>query len=122
PSSTVQTVVARQKGAGSDNTFWLGLHTDLVRFTVNNLPLEAPAAPIPTGRWTHVAASYDGTQMVIYVGGLEASRLASAPPLAASTSGVTLGADLNGSDPDVGDRFFHGRLDQVVLYNRALSP
>jgi hypothetical protein len=120
PSATAQTVVGRQR-TGFDNAFWLGLNDAVVRFTVNDHALEAPAAPLATDRWTHLAATYDGARMTIYVGGAEVARQAATPPLPTSSSGVTVGADVNGSDPDVADRFFRGRLDEVVVYSRALS-
>jgi hypothetical protein len=121
PSSTVaQTLIARQS-AGFDNAFWLGLRDNVVRFTVDDLPLEAAALPVTSGRWIHLAGTCDGSKLVIYIDGVEAARLASARPIPASTSGVTVGADLNGADPTVGDRLFHGRIDDARIYSRALS-
>jgi hypothetical protein len=122
PSSTAaQTVIARQS-VGFDNAFWLGLRDNVVRFTVHDLALEAVAVPVATGRWTHIAGTYDGGKLVIYIDGVEAARLAAVRAIPASMTGVTVGADLNGGDANVGDRFFRGRIDDARVYSRALSP
>jgi hypothetical protein len=115
-------VVARQRGAGSNNVFWLGVMDDLVRFTVDDVPVESPQDQVPVGTWVHLCGTYDGKALRIYVGGKEVARRSVSPTFKSTMSGVTLGADINGADPDVGDRFFLGRLDEVGVWSRALDP
>jgi hypothetical protein len=122
PSATsAQTVIGRQTGPGFDNAFWLGLRDDIPRFVIDNLSVEALSTPMVIGRWTHLAGTFDGASLVLYVDGREAARISTTRTIPASTSGVTVGADLNGADPNVGDRFFRGRVDEALLYRRALS-
>ena len=77
------------------------------------------AGRVSTGRWYHLAGTYDGTIMRIYVNGLEIDSLAHPVGGAIdqdSTMAVTLG------DSPVGGRAFDGRLDDVQVFDRALDP
>ena len=70
---------------------------------------------LPTNAWSHLAMTYDGTTMRLYVNG---SQVASAPQTAvAMTSNLPL--RLGGNT--VWSEYFSGLLDDVRIYNRALS-
>jgi hypothetical protein len=63
--------------------------------------------------WVHVALTFDGKQMALYVNG------ESDPGIAEFVGSPTLiGASFIGSD---GDRFWNGSIDDVRIYNRVLS-
>jgi hypothetical protein len=65
-------------------------------------------------RWTHLAMTYDGANMRLYVNGsLVAERPGSGTPRA-SAGPLRIGAGSRG-------RFFKGRIDDVRIYNRALG-
>ena len=68
-------------------------------------------------RWTHVAARYDGTQMRIFINGTLDTATTAATP--ANTPLATTAPVLIGGDPN--NHHFHGTLDDVSIYNRALS-
>jgi len=75
--------------------------------------------PTPTSlalnEWTHLAATFDGTAMRMYVnGGLVDSQPQTAP-LSPTTGTLQIGAD------GYPGEFFEGRIDDVRIYNRALS-
>ena len=81
--------------------------------------------PIAAGRWTHVAATYDGARAQIFVDGVR-----DGPPLAAayaqSDSEVFLGArpesgGADGRTPSGPTWFFTGAMDDVRIYDRPLS-
>ena len=65
--------------------------------------------------WTHLAATYDGTTLRLYVNGTQVGTQAAAGPLLTSSGVVRLGG--NG----LWGEFFQGRIDEVRLYNRALT-
>lgn len=69
------------------------------------------------GRWTHLAAVYDGTAWRLYRNGVEIAGVTSASGAPSNTSGWAIGArgpgDLN---------FYHGQIDEVRLYRRGLTP
>jgi hypothetical protein len=72
--------------------------------------------------WNHVAAVYDqstGTRR-IYANGVEVAARTDAPiTVTASSTDVTIGAFLQ-NPSTVGD-LFHGSIDEIAFYNRALS-
>jgi glucose/arabinose dehydrogenase len=72
-------------------------------------------SPIATGTWTHLATSYDGATLKLYVNGLEVRALAAGGPMAISTGPLKLGG--NG----IWSEWFAGSMDDVRIYNRALS-
>jgi len=75
---------------------------------------------IPVNRWTHVASTYDGTRLRVYINGSAAgSRLVSGRTCV-SGEPLAVGAKNN---PAKGllEAFWDGRLDDVRIYKRALS-
>jgi len=71
---------------------------------------------LQTGRWHHVAATYDGQQMRIYVDG---QQVASQSKTGIVDANSTVPASL-GNQPQ-GSRAFDGLIDDVRIYRRALS-
>ncbi len=69
---------------------------------------------LPEGTWSHVAVTYDGIRLRLYVNGELVGEEASAQPP------VTEGGLLIGGDA-VTEAFFDGRIDEVRIYNRVLD-
>src|SRR5262249_32641269 len=82
---------------------------------------EAAAGPaVPVGVWTHLAVTYDGTSIRLYVNGVLRSTTGSAGGgIAASTAPLRIGGNTVFSIP--GTEYFAGLIDEVRIYNRALS-
>ena len=72
-------------------------------------------ASLPLNTWTHLAATYDGTTLRLYVNGGQVGSRAVASPLLTSTGVLRFGGN------SVWGEFFAGRIDEVRLYNRALA-
>ncbi len=70
---------------------------------------------LPVGSWSHVATTYDGTTLRIFVNGTQSAQLAVAGSIATSSSAMHIGG--NG----VWGEWFNGAIDEVRVYNRALS-
>lgn len=71
---------------------------------------------LPTGRWTHIAGTFDGRTMRIYVDGQEQGVLQRPGPVKANDFHLCLGSY------EVGHAaHFQGLLDEVTLYARALT-
>ncbi|HMF93839.1 MAG TPA: LamG-like jellyroll fold domain-containing protein [Vicinamibacterales bacterium] len=86
-----------------------------------NTDKEAAAGPaVPVGVWTHLAVTYDGTSIRLYVNGVLRSTTGSAGGgIAASTAPLRIGGNTVFSIP--GTEYFAGLIDEVRIYNRALS-
>jgi hypothetical protein len=86
-----------------------------LRFLVRTNDLTV-ATGLPLGRFTHVAAVYDGASSTVYLNGVRVgSKTATALPTHANTTPLHLGADSMGANT------FSGVLDEVRIFDRALS-
>jgi hypothetical protein len=72
--------------------------------------------PLPVDVWSHVALTYDGAQVRLYVDG----ELEDCSPVPAGAPPITSGDLEIGGATESGD-YFKGRIDEVRIYNRALS-
>jgi lysophospholipase L1-like esterase len=79
-----------------------------------------PGDDLQTGVWTHVAATFDGVTTTLYINGTAvASEVSTLNALGNSIQPYSLGWT---SQTNFGtDRFFDGRLDEIAVYDRALS-
>jgi hypothetical protein len=74
------------------------------------------ASALPTAQWIHVAVTYNGTTAIIYTNGVvAASGAVSISPAAFNPAINNLGAS------QYPDPYFNGRLDDVCIYNYALT-
>lgn len=79
--------------------------------------LVASSGTLQAGRWHHVAASYDGAAMRLYLDGALVGSLAKTGPVARDPNVPTW----IGSNPGTFDQVFDGRIDEVKIFGRALS-
>jgi len=68
-------------------------------------------------QWTHVAATYDGTTMRIYVNGAEVGSRSYSDGIAATTASLMLGENSEGNS----GQNFRGIIDEAAVYDVALS-
>src|SRR5262249_52871294 len=84
-------------------------------------------AVVTAGEWHHVAGTYDGKQIQLYIDGQPWGKPAPASGAVASMlpdSFVSIGSHSGRtvSPSTMGNRFYKGLIDEVSIYNRALSP
>ena len=72
--------------------------------------------PVDDGNWHYVVAGYDGLSKFIYVDGVLDVQVAASGSIMTSTFPAVIG-----DDPYWGSRPFTGLIDEVTLYNRALT-
>jgi hypothetical protein len=65
--------------------------------------------------WVYLAATYDGINQRLFVNGVQVASRAQTGPIAVSASPLRIGG--NGAWGE----YFQGRIDEVRIYNRALS-
>jgi hypothetical protein len=75
---------------------------------------------IDDGQWHHVTGVTDGTNIVVYVDGVPGNTAASGN-LASNSIPVEIGGYCNGGGSCGGSCFWPGSIDEVRVYNRALS-
>jgi hypothetical protein len=87
------------------------------------------AAPVPAGEWHHIAGTYDGVTCQLYVDGLPWGNPTPATGVIAPMEaggflaiGSEDGRGMVSCPNCYDDRRFHGDIDEVALYNRALTP
>ena len=82
--------------------------------TSSNFNLTQNTAQLPLNTWTHVAATYDGKDLRLYINGVAVQR-AAAGPIVQSSRELRIGGNL------VWGEYFDGLIDEVRVYNRALT-
>ncbi|HHW77384.1 MAG TPA: PKD domain-containing protein, partial [Xanthomonadaceae bacterium] len=70
---------------------------------------------LPVNTWTHLATTYNGSALVLYLNGNEVRRSTASGAITVSSGRLMLGGNSVWGD------YFKGRIDEVRLYNRALS-
>ena len=78
--------------------------------------LNMPAA-LEKGKWLHIAVSYDGKEMKAYLNGKEVGKKADGFKF----TGTNDAPVRIGCAKDRGRYVFHGAIDEVVIYSRALT-
>lgn len=78
-------------------------------------------APLPAAVdvFAHVAATYDGALLRLYVNGVEAAQLAVSGYQPNAAGALRIGA---GGSGDPAGELFDGKLAEVQIYSRALAP
>ena len=71
---------------------------------------------VPVNRWSHLALTYDGATLRLYVNGRQASSRATTGTIRKTTDPLWIG----GNHPY--GEYFQGLIDQVRVYDRVLSP
>jgi hypothetical protein len=69
------------------------------------------------GEWHHVLGTYDGSELKTYVDGVLGATVAHQGSIDVQTHNLTIA--MNSQETD---RFYDGIIDEVKIYNRALSP
>ena len=82
--------------------------------TFASSPLYGTAA-LPANTWTHLAVTYDRATLRLYVNGVQVASAAATGNIATSTNPLQIGGD------SLYGQYFSGRIDEVRVYNRALS-
>ncbi|HEU5313486.1 MAG TPA: LamG domain-containing protein [Candidatus Udaeobacter sp.] len=102
---------------GNDNYYLEGTSNNSGRPAMGGTfgsPLYGTAALI-ANTWAHLAATYDGATMRLYVNGVQVASRAQTGAIATSTNPLQIGGD------SIYGQYFAGRIDEVRIYNRALS-
>ena len=73
------------------------------------------SSSLPFATWSHLATTYDGSTLRLYVNGNQVSGRAVSGPVEVGTGTLRIGGNL------VWGEYFRGLIDEVRVYQRALS-
>ena len=71
---------------------------------------------LPLNVWTHLAATYDGSTLRLFVNGVQAGSKTVSGSLPASSGALRIGGN------SIWGEYFSGLIDEIRIYNRALTP
>jgi hypothetical protein len=115
--SSSQTLIAKERPGGG---FPYGLELDSGvtsgYASGSTFGRASASGALPLKTWEFVAVTYDGTTISVYVNGTLAGSSPLSGPIATSTGQLSIGAD------SVWGEYFAGKIDNVRIYNRAVSP
>lgn len=72
---------------------------------------------LPVNTWTHVAATYDGANIRLYQNAVEVRVRAFVGSFTVTTKALEIGWNST-----YAGQFFSGKIDEIRIYNRALTP
>jgi len=104
-------------GLHPTNVFDFGLNPDGTESIVNTIEVLSTTT-LPLDTWIHVAGTWDGTTARIFVNGIEESSAPYSLGMINGGAPLFIGTDELNS---WGDYNFDGLIDDVYIYNRALS-
>jgi hypothetical protein len=106
---------------GSDASYFIGIINDgRISWEIVNDSnvrrqriVSAVNAAAYNGLWTNFTGTYDSSRLTLYINGiLFSTALFDLSPIRVRTGNVTIG----------GTRYLDGKMSNVVIYNRALTP
>jgi len=117
-------VVCKGPGVSSDERYMLGVkNNENINFRTTTdqngyVAISGPAAGVPVDQWVHIAGTYDGTTMRMYVNGVipTGGTASQNGNISSNTDFLSLGKRCN-----TDNRYWVGQFDEVRIYNFALS-
>lgn len=82
---------------------------------VNGLNRMAQGTALPLNTWTHLAGTYNGSALKLYVNGVQAASINVSGAIACSSGVLRIGGN------SLWGEWFKGRIDEVRIFNRALT-
>ena len=123
-------VLGKQIGNGTRNSYQIELQSGRLRFQLTDTGImdhfvtaPAPSGPGPYNGFHHIAGSWDGSTMRLYINGVLVGSAPFAGMLGYDANPFLIGAD---NDRALGGGpaccWFGGRLDEIRLSDQALVP
>ena len=116
-SSEWRTVVIKEQPAALAYALYSdegGARPSVHAFTSQEFDVRGPAA-LPLNTWSHLSSTYDGATLRLYVNGTQVASRALTGALTTSTGALRIGGNA------VWGEHFSGLIDEVRVYNRALT-
>jgi len=111
-------IVSRHEVGTAFEHFGLGLLSGRPAISVHFFSAVGASSVPVDNTWHHVAGTYDGITMSVFLDGILASTSDIGWPIAADSTHLVIGGNQN---IDVVKELWSGSIDDVLLYNRALG-
>ena len=115
-TSEWQAIFCKGQTSSMNSPYALLIHNNVIALLLNRAQNNA-SVTVPAEEWVHIAAVWDGNVIKYYLNGVKDNN--------EDSFGNTLNSVetdlLLGSDPPGITEWFDGKLDDMYLYNRALS-
>ncbi|GEM_PF-2863112 len=116
--------IKRAKIIEKDKPYYLSIEDGKLEGGVNiwddgpNWKYARGSTNLETGVWYHVAMVYDGSEVKVYLNGVEDGATLASGPFIDQSNRWYVGAGVPGGFP----RYFHGTIDEVRISNIARDP
>lgn len=120
-TSAMQRIMSRYlNGATANEQYGIDIYMGNARFLVGTTTTvtACTGTAVTANVWTHICATYDGANMLVYQDGVQTGSAARSGTITSSTGAFSFGADYNGT---TASEFFVGSMEDLRIYNRALS-
>lgn len=122
PTATMsgwQSVITKEQPGGFGAVYYLAANSDLNQpevaiYNTGWRKLYGGSAP-SVNQWTYLAGTYDGATLRLYANGSLVSSQAQAGGIQVTNGALRIGGN------NYWGEFFRGRIDEIRIYNRALS-
>ena len=114
-------IAQRQVGTGSTEHYLLGFSNNSYRWlvnTTNGYSDTSLGSLANNNEWVHMAGTYDGSEVKLYINGEIDFTDDHTGAFSSDSSPITIGAGNNSGSMA---EFFNGTIDDVKIYNEALS-
>ncbi|MEV0228470.1 LamG-like jellyroll fold domain-containing protein [Nonomuraea sp. NPDC050786] len=113
-----RTALIKQHASGNAYALWANAdnnqpYTEIVTGTDQGL---LGTASLPVNTWTHLTATYDGATLRLYTNGTQVAQKAVTGTIRGDTQPLRIGGSA------LWGEYFNGLIDDVRVYNRALTP
>jgi len=98
------------------NIQYAGNGTNIRTTVYTSGQMDTSGTPNFAGEWGHLCMTYDGSALILYKDGEEVAQIATSGKIQQNDLSLSIGGRLNSSQN------FIGIIDDVKLYNRALTP
>ncbi|VVB60242.1 Concanavalin A-like lectin/glucanases superfamily protein [uncultured archaeon] len=119
PSSSFSGLVSKKQWDGDVIGYHLArTSTGNIYFAWGNGTVKdtLASAPVPNNIWTNVVATFDNGKSSIYINGINTSKTSAVSSIANTGYYLSIGSTQGATYP------FNGTIDEVRIYNKALTP
>jgi alpha-tubulin suppressor-like RCC1 family protein len=114
-----QKIIYKSLGSNTDYSIIQGGQNNIgfsFKTGINAMTGYTAANSVPSGTWTHVAGTYDGTRIKIYINGKQVYNSKASGTINMNAEPLRIGGGVS-----AGNNNFIGKVDDVYIYSRALT-